>query len=109
MITKKESNNILSILEKIENRLESFECTSLQTGKRLHSKLDEVLKELDRVRDSLSLLSSKYDNFMLEFEKNKKELIIVQQNSKNLTDKIDDLKSKLKHSGMIINNLQQYS
>ena len=109
MTTKKEINNILSTLEKIENRLESFECTSLQRGKRLDSKLDEVLKELDQVRDSQSLLSCKYDNLMLEFEKNKKQLTIVQQNNKNLTNKIDDLKSKLKQSEMSINNLEQYS
>ena len=110
MTTKKEINNIPSTLEKIENRLESFECTSLQRGKRLDSKLDEVLKELDQVRDSQSLLSSKYDNLMLEFEKNKKQLTIVQQNNKNLTNKIDDLKSKLKQSEMSINNnLEQYS
>ena len=109
MTTKKEINNILSTLEKIENPLESFECTSLQRGKRIDSKLDEVLKELDQVRDSQSLLSSKYDNLMLEFEKNKKQLTIVQQNNKNLTNKIDDLKSKLKQSEMSINNLEQYS
>ena len=77
MTTKEEINNILSTLEKIENGLESFECTSLHRGKQLDSKLEEVLKELDQVRDSQSLLSSKCDNLMLEFEKNKKELIIV--------------------------------
>ena len=107
MTTKTEINNILSTLEKIENRLASFECTNLQRGKRLDSKLDEVLKELDQVHDSQSLLSSKYDNLMLEFEKSKKELTIVQQNNKNLTDKNDGLKSKLKHSEMSINNLEQ--
>ena len=109
MTTKKEINNILSTLEKIETRLESFECTSLQRGKRIHSKLDEELKELDQVRDSQSLLSSKYDNLMLEFEKNKKELTIVQQDNTNLINKIDDLKSKLNHSEMSINKVEQYS
>ena len=33
----------------------------------------------------------------------------MQQNNKNLTNKNDDLKSKLKHPEISINNRQQYS
>ena len=80
MANKREMTPVVNKLDDIEKTLTSIEKENHDYRNNLDSKLNHLLKELEFIQESQSVLSDKYDTLFLSYQENKQNLIELKEN-----------------------------
>ena len=109
MANKREMTSVVNKLDEIEKKLASIEKGNQDYRNNLDSKLNHLLKELEFIQESQSVLSDKYDTLFLSYKENKQNLIELKKENQELKVELNLLKDQFNLSETAINDLEQYS
>ena len=109
MANKREMTSVVNKLDEIEKKLASIEKGNQDYRNNLDSKLNHLLKELELIQESQSVLSDKYDTLFLSYQENKQNLIELKKENQELKVELNLLKDQFNLSETAINDLEQYS
>ena len=94
---------------KLKKKLTSIEKGNQDYRNNLDSKLNHLLKELEFIQKSQSVLSDKCDTLFLSYQENKQNLIELKKENQELKAELNLLKDQINLSETAINDLEQYS